>query len=103
MARRKRTKKKKRKRRPSGRSIAPYYDYNRQEPHFLGRDYSKFSVIHQMNQQRQELEAAESLKRWVGRKQFYNLVKLQSSLQQAVQPPLIHYHSPFVCSALFWN
>eukprot|EP01050_Picozoa_sp_SAG11_P063272 SAG11_NODE_43016_length_171_cov_348.541667_1_plen_44_part_10 len=44
MARRKRTKKKKRKRRPSGRSIAPYYDYNRQEPHFLGRDYSKFSV-----------------------------------------------------------
>eukprot|EP01050_Picozoa_sp_SAG11_P063110 SAG11_NODE_42827_length_174_cov_160.600000_1_plen_44_part_10 len=44
MARRKRTKKKKRKRR--ARSIAPYYDYNRQEPHFLGRDYSKFSVIH---------------------------------------------------------
>eukprot|EP01052_Picozoa_sp_SAG31_P054451 SAG31_NODE_14503_length_803_cov_0.890625_3_plen_76_part_01 len=76
MARRKRTKKKKRKRRPSGRSIGPYYDYNRQEPHFLGRDYSKFSVIHQMNQQRQELEANESLKRWVGReKQFYNLVK----------------------------
>ena len=80
MARRKRTKKKKRKRR--ARSIGAYYDYNRQEPHFLGRDYSKFSVIYQMNQQRQELEANESLKRWIGReKQFYNLVKQQSSLQ----------------------
>eukprot|EP01050_Picozoa_sp_SAG11_P061798 SAG11_NODE_41307_length_195_cov_244.854167_1_plen_54_part_01 len=54
MARRKRTKKKKRKRRARAQRqrVAPYYDYNRQEPHFLGRDYSKFSVIHQMNQQR---------------------------------------------------
>eukprot|EP01050_Picozoa_sp_SAG11_P060996 SAG11_NODE_40372_length_203_cov_20.019231_1_plen_52_part_10 len=52
MARRKRTKKKKKKRRARTLRVAPYYDYNRQEPHFLGRDYSKFSVIHQMNQQR---------------------------------------------------
>eukprot|EP01050_Picozoa_sp_SAG11_P060446 SAG11_NODE_39731_length_223_cov_23.701613_2_plen_44_part_01 len=44
MARKRRTKKKKKKRR--ARSIAPYYDYNRQEPPFLGRDYSKFSAIH---------------------------------------------------------
>eukprot|EP01052_Picozoa_sp_SAG31_P015636 SAG31_NODE_1010_length_10388_cov_3.740014_6_plen_102_part_00 len=64
-----------------GRKIRQGRTLNRQEPWFLGRDYSQsFVALHQMNKYNHAVEGFESYKKYTGREN--ELKKLQDHTRQ---------------------
>eukprot|EP01050_Picozoa_sp_SAG11_P019194 SAG11_NODE_3020_length_2758_cov_379.460323_2_plen_268_part_00 len=62
--------------------LQPYYEYNKNEALKMRNVYSNISNIQAESKRRQEIEAAETFKKWVGREgELYKRVVKQSTLQ----------------------